>query len=252
MGFQGAWERGDPIGQSPGGYAIIAPEDDSDDIGIEAYVTSNATDFFEGFLFGTATLTSPEFDLSNYDNPIITYQTHFWASDFGGNISDEEMIISLNNGTEEVVVDTINMENHEPFVWNKRPAIVVADYLSPSSTMTFKVVASQPGGNVAFDAGFDDFLVADSMTVSTIEIDENIAFNVYPNPSEDRFVIDFDPQNGQQYYMNIYDVVGKIVSRIKYQGDKNVILGEDLNPGIYFIQLEMENRVSKPVKLIKQ
>ncbi|NNE25283.1 MAG: choice-of-anchor B family protein, partial [Saprospiraceae bacterium] len=203
LGVQGGWERADPIGQAPAPNILLAPEDDSDDPGLQAYVTGNANSFNDGFLFGTATLQSPEFDPSGMEDATLSYKTWFWASDFQGNPGAENMIITITNGLDSVNIDTIGMENHIPFEWNQRAEIVLSDVIDVTSNMRIIAQVVQEGFGTAVEAGFDDFKVFAGSPSSISSLEKSVDFKIYPNPTLDLFNIELSKgqENG---YIQIF------------------------------------------------
>ena len=236
LGVQGAWERGDPIGQAPAPNILLAPEDDSDDRGNQAYVTGNATSFNDGFLFGTATLKSPVFDPTDLQDATMSYKTWFWASDFDGNPGTENMTVMLTNGIDSVVVDTVHMANHMPFEWNARPEVLLSDYIELSDSMQVIIQIVQTGFGTAVEGGFDDFQVIAGVSSSTVSNENNIEFKVYPNPSRDLFNLQLseDLMNGT---IQLFTLDGKLIFQKGINGQRNIVFGNQLNKGVFIVRL---------------
>ncbi len=248
-GIQGAFERGTPVETQ----SQIAPKIDSDDIGTEAYITGNVSSLFDAVLFGATSIESPVFDISEMKEAVISYQTFFWTSSFNGNPSDEFMLITLNNGTEEVVVDTINMVNNVRFEWNKREEVVVSDHLTPSDNMTLKATIIQAGFMTAVEGGFDDFKVYEAPSVDVKEILTEIEFIIYPNPSDQGFELRI-PESylDQDYFVNVYNISGQRLISTKNSSSTSHRFGDELDSGVYFVQLESETQLSQMLKVVKQ
>ena len=252
-GFQGAWERGDPIGQaSPGGDLLLAPEDDTEDLGNECYVTGNSESINGGFLFGTASLESPVFDVATYVNPSLSYEYWYWASDFGGNPSGEMMFIELSNGDTTVILDTIINEFLVPNVWQRSGEIIIQDYLTPTDNMSIIITSSEAGFDDAVESGFDNFVVFESETVATREIDQTLDFVAIPNPSSNQFELLVSQELlDRNVELHITDIRGVVISSMPMT-NTTYSIGLEWNKGLYFAQMVSSEEVGPVLKLIKQ
>ena len=250
LGVQGGWERADPIGQAPAPNIILAPEDDSDDAGVEAYVTGNANSFNDGFLFGTATLQSPEFDPTGLEDPTLSYKTWFWASDFQGNPGEENMIITVTNGIDSVDIDTVDMSNHIPFEWNQRAEVVLSDVIDLTSTMRVIIQVVQVGFSTAVEAGFDDFKVFAGESSSVDELVNTFDFDIYPNPSRDLFNLKLnkDQNNGM---VQIFSLEGKLLKQVYVNGQSNIVFGQTLAEGVYLVKVTNNSGHSTTKRIIR-
>lgn len=79
--------------------------------------------------------------------------------------------------------------------------------------------------------------------------------NIYPNPATDKVNIEFIAPEGGKMQIDVYDLTGKIVHKeIINARDKeihNIVIDNKLNPGIYFVKLQLGNYTSTQ-KLIIQ
>lgn len=161
----GLWERGDPIGTDYSG-SISNPENDASDAGDLCYVTGNGggsagTDDVDN---GTAILSSPSFDLSTYTDPWIRYSRWFF-NDGGSTTPDDQLIISLSNGSTTVVLETVDASAPDLSTWALQDRRV-SDFLTPTANMTLIVETSDlTGTGHLVEAGLDAFVVSDSATV---------------------------------------------------------------------------------------
>lgn len=250
-GAQGAWERGDPIGQSPAPGVLIAPEDDSDDFGAEAYVTGNATDFFNSLLFGNATLISPGFDCTEMNVPTISYQSWIWASDFNGDLSGEEMFVMISNGIDTVTVDTVSVDLNNPFMWIQSEEIKIADYIEVTSEMKLMINLREQGFSSAVEGGFDDVKIYDSETVSITDIHEIISLNAFPNPSADYFSVNLPKSFQSRSNVKIFSTNGQLVESHAISNESNFKFGSRLLRGMYFVQIIGEDN-TKAIFVIRK
>jgi len=87
-------------------------------------------------------------------------------------------------------------------------------------------------------------------TVEVGEIGTSTGVRIYPNPTSDNLTIEFPEQNSKHYTIIIMNVVGEIVKEQKSTSSKIVNM-ENLNSGLYFLQLigdDISNAVYKVVK----
>ncbi|RMF70795.1 MAG: choice-of-anchor B family protein, partial [Planctomycetota bacterium] len=88
----GVWEHGDPIG------TIAQPEDDHSASGVNCWFTGNAPrgslDSENEVDHGRTTLTSPAYDLSGYDEPMIGFWLWF-SNDKGLNPQTDSLLVRL-------------------------------------------------------------------------------------------------------------------------------------------------------------
>ncbi|MFM7728652.1 MAG: carboxypeptidase regulatory-like domain-containing protein, partial [Flavobacteriales bacterium] len=90
------WELGEPIGTYDNQGNVVNPEyDATGDCGEQCYVTDNAVGTYSSNDVdnGYTRLTSPVFDLTNYQNPVITYQRWF-VNIAGSSTPNDTLIIS--------------------------------------------------------------------------------------------------------------------------------------------------------------
>ncbi len=87
--------------------------------------------------------------------------------------------------------------------------------------------------------------------------DRAVAVSCFPNPSQGQTTIRWSCNKLQHVQINIFDIEGRLVETI-YDGRCNTGTFEETwyqdnqnNKGIYFIQINFENRLSKTIKLVK-
>lgn len=76
------------------------------------------------------------------------------------------------------------------------------------------------------------------------DLDKEVSFEVYPNPSNGNFTLDIS-ENGK---ISFYDLTGKLIFENTIQAGENLMQLENLNAGVYL--LKFENEVSSSSKLI--
>ncbi|MFT7605920.1 MAG: hypothetical protein ACI8VT_003518 [Saprospiraceae bacterium] len=258
-GVNGPWERGKPIGVFVAGpdIYITPPNDVSEDIGNSCYVTGNTSDLFDGVLIGgDASLTSPLFDLTNYDEPFMSFS--FWYLNVdpnNGNAGFSDFFVQLDNGTESVIVDTVSFEEFGEISW-ELSEFDIAEYITPTNSMTVTFTATSPVDFTEItEAGVDFFRVWDASLTDTKElVDHNILLQAYPNPSAGDFVIRYDLQStDNNSKAMIYNTLGQLLEIIALTDSKGQLtVGSQYEQGIYFAHIKSGSAISKSLKLIKQ
>jgi choice-of-anchor B domain-containing protein len=163
----GDWELGAPIGTQLDGVIYNPYADVAGDIGDWCYVTGNSTgsvtqDDVDG---GTTTLLSPLMDLTNYSDPYLSYQIWF-MNGAGSNAPDDNVVVSISNGTDEVVVATLE---DNTFDWTSIFEFKISDFISITNTMRIKVeTADMVGSGNLLEVAFDNFKIYDGSSFQTL------------------------------------------------------------------------------------
>lgn len=132
-------------------------------------------------------------------------------------------IIGTNNETLDIVLN--NSTNGEVFL----------------ETVTFNV------SDIQFDPEFDLISNSNSVLLGIDEEDLNLQLIVYPNPTKNQFFIQ-KPNNLSISNIQIFDVLGRMVTETSYQNSVNI---ETLSTGLHFIKFET-NKGSIYKRLLKQ
>ncbi|HOY33217.1 MAG TPA: T9SS type A sorting domain-containing protein [Bacteroidales bacterium] len=76
-----------------------------------------------------------------------------------------------------------------------------------------------------------------------ISENSNTDFNIYPNPGDGNFTIQFDQVINEAFNMKIYDLVGKVVysQQINPTGNSQQVSVENLISGTYFIRIDADD-----------
>ncbi len=256
--LSGIWDRAEPIGvflAGPNIY-ITPPQDVMQDIGNHCYVTGNTSDLQSGLLaVGDTKLISPEFDLTGYEEPYMSYYTWFLnVNPNNGNPGNNDLYVKLDNGMETVYVDTIGFDMFAEITW-EYTQINIAEFIEPTSTMTVSFEASTPlDFSEVSEIGVDFFQVWDDASTGVVQLTDNTKIIVNPNPSSLNFVVNYDLESQPDYSrLLIYNTLGQLVeSKLLTEKTGQVTIGETLQNGIYFAHIKNGNSVSRVLKLIKQ
>ena len=154
---RGIWERAKPEMVQFNTTIIQPPADNPFDIDYNCYLTAATGGIFEnvGGGDGVTTLISPAFDLTAYQNPILSFD-RWWYTQYA--FADTLEISIESNGATTVL---LQINGIDPFVseWHEE-IFVLNDYLTPSANMRLKVRAvDSPGSLAIVESAFDVFKI---------------------------------------------------------------------------------------------
>lgn len=244
----GGWERGEPAGTLSNGVMANPDVDVSGDCSDKAYITGNAggqapSDDVDN---GSTSLTSPMFDLTLIPDPYVSYYRWFYNGGGQGGPLDDSLIIYLSNGATTVPLEivTANSTGNSTWVYKK---FRIADYLTPTATMSFIAYTADSGNGHLVEAGLDNFMILDSLSASTPEITA-LQISVYPNPTASSAVLKCEEELIGSTAV-ITDLTGRIIERRSINATQTSI-AENIPAGIYLISLQKGNTVTQ-IRLIK-
>lgn len=157
----GIWVREDPVLSVADNTHVVQPEDDYTIApGHICFVTGNAaagasagTNDVDG---GKTTLLSPIYDLSEADNPIVSY-SYWFSNNQGNNPSEDPWKVEVtNNGTSWVTV--VNTTTSTPEMWLTNQ-FWLEDYVTPSDQVRIRFVATDENGPSLVEACVDDIYI---------------------------------------------------------------------------------------------
>ena len=252
----GNWERDEPMGTIQSNNQSNPEFDIEGDVGDKCYVTGNSgigagdDDVDNGFTL----LTSPVMDLSNYNTPIIKYSS--WFFNGGNGQPDDSLQVSIHNGNTEVLLETITTSNSS---WNEPVEFMLSDFIAITDNMTIRFHTSdqinQNNSGHIVEAGVDGFSAFDANPTALAAVfDGNLVFDATPNPFQNSFSVNYqlDDFNGNAV-LNIFNVLGQQVGMVEIENETGTLEINTLqNNGIYFLQIEVDGRVSESLRIIKQ
>jgi len=130
-------------------------------------------------------------------------------------------------------------------------------YLSGSSnTVCSGTVICTPGSHqTAFGGGSNDAFMAKFAINNSVGMFENESYHnlikIHPNPTKDLINIDLGSLNGN-VELTVSNALGQIVKREKLSNQNTALDINNLENGIYFIQILSENKTISTQKIIKQ
>ncbi|MDH3651606.1 MAG: carboxypeptidase-like regulatory domain-containing protein, partial [Saprospiraceae bacterium] len=170
------WARGVPQGYTYDGNLANPEADIKDDFGRTCFVTG-LEGTSAGNLGDTSTLFSPEFDISDYNDPYLNY--YLWFFDDGVNPSDDVLEIYLSNGIIEVLIEKLSSSASE---WRDRSEWRINDFLEPTDRMQLRIFAADAGNVHIYEAGLDGFSVTEGLTTSAKPENDKFSITLGPNP----------------------------------------------------------------------
>jgi len=127
------------------------------------------------------------------------------------------------------------------------------DYIVPSNTMRFIIETEdlQGSGHVV-EAGVDGFEIYEGQPDNTNSIDKlTVNIKVYPNPFAENITIDYELESGNAI-LEIFNVVGQQMETKVLDDKKGLVqIGNNLNPGVYFVRIVQDGKVSTTQRIIK-
>jgi hypothetical protein len=100
-------------------------------------------------------------------------------------------------------------------------------------------------------AGLCEFLVLPTITGIPEEAQEFGNISIYPNPASDVVTLNIDPRNNAVLTLNLYNVIGELISSETLKQNQKQINVRDLSNGIYVVDIKSKEW-SKKLKLIIQ
>jgi choice-of-anchor B domain-containing protein len=241
----GKWERVVP-GTQYQWSGMMPNKDILNDFGSYCYVTGNNDSRSDS---GITSITSPIFDALNYDDPHMSF--YYWLTCFDStyvNISDSLSVV-LNNGSSSAVV--ISYRNGL-YNWSGLQVYRLADYLPLSNQMSVSFIVNNSNARNFTEAAIDRFRVDEYEVLTTIDrtiVKEEPDFMVFPNPFSETFVLKLNNSDlSTNSKISVHDISGRLIeTHLNNNFIEQIQLGQNWNPGIYFISYK--NKTQKVVKL---
>ncbi|MFN5460426.1 MAG: choice-of-anchor B family protein [Bacteroidota bacterium] len=250
----GTWERGVPIGTTLQGVPCAPGNDVSTDCTDKAFVTGNAggTASQDDVDNGHSTLTSPIFDLTGYTTPYIHYDRWFFNAGGTGNPNDS-LIIKITNGTQTVVLETVTAASIGNGTWI-HSAKNISQFITPTANMQLIVRCADANPGHLVEGAFDKFFIVDSLSSSLQEITGDNGFiKAFPNPFSNELNITWNHLFEAEGSISIHDVTGRMIKEIKISSSNgNIVFGEQLPVGVYFIRVQQKNSPAKTIRVVRQ
>ena len=250
-GIRGQLSRVKPIGHMNLFDVYIAPPNDSpEDEGDRAYITGQAAEIDFGLLLGEVELISPAFDVRDMEEPVVRFDYWYWATTDFGNLLDTEISMTIYNGTDSLVLESIIYGQLEEIDWKHSPAFSFKDQIALTDSMVFKFKTSNDGPSNFVEVGIDNFRIVELATVATESVSNELnVVNVFPNPTAGSFSINVEID--EVLFLDVYSQTGaQIEMNTKLNTDSVSVFGENYVPGIYYVVVRNKKGVVISTKRI--
>jgi hypothetical protein len=239
----GKWVIANPVGSTTAGKLVQTDKDHTTGSG-KCAVTGNATSATSAFTSadvdgGVTTLQSPEYNLSSFANPYVSFYRWFSNSQGTRPRRDEfRVALSDNGGTSWRSID----RTFEPEVsWSRMVyRIKDASFFVDLNKVQFRVYAvdSMSSGSVV-EAAFDDFEILDYAAPAGLDNQFAIAVSTYPNPASSTVTTVFSKQGSGT--LQIFDAIGQLVCTQGFSSTSEVLTNvAELSSGIYQMRITMD------------
>lgn len=258
----GRWERGEPVGTTWGLTGpYTSPEFDiGTDDGEFCFITGNGGGGAEedDVDRGKTVLRSPWMDLTDYQNPQISYYT--WFYNYIGDLPtvdtpdpNDDLQIFISNGSTTVLLESIHTSLSQ---WRPKSTFSIKDHLRTFDQIQLTVVtADLPNSPHIVEAAFDAFLIEEGEPPTNTLFPEKPEFilQAAPNPFQQSFKLHYEvPVSSSSVRITIHDLLGRtLVTTELEERIGHLNMGADLDPGLYLIRLQMGDQVGKTIKVIK-
>jgi len=128
----------------------------------------------------------------------------------------------------------------------KRTSITIED-INNDSFLDYFIGTARGGIHFYSDTLLDSSLV---LSIANIE-KEQINFNIYPNPTEDFFTIEFENNTKEKIELQIINSFGILIEKIDLKTTKTIINTSNYSKGIYFVKLNKGQNSSVQKLLIR-
>ncbi len=218
----GIWEKDNPISTTHNGNTSNPGQDIPNDYGKQCLITGNGggevgnDDVDEG----NTVVTSPVFDLSDYQKPYLHYNRWFY-NDGGSSSVDDSLVIYLSNGNESVLIDSAGPGTNGNNQWKSR-SYRVDEHIALTNQMELSVhISDMPGTGHLVEGAFDGFQVVDSARNTSVQKSSaHKDIRVYPNPASEMIRIEgrigFDSHESVQ--VSLVNLQGKVLEENKMGG----------------------------------
>ncbi|PHN06036.1 choice-of-anchor B family protein [Flavilitoribacter nigricans] len=256
-GARGPWTRDEPTGTYFNGQSSNPEFDIEGDIGDECYVTGNVggaagTDDVDN---GVSTLISPWMDLSEYEDPVLTY--YAWFLNAGGSTPpNDSLLIQITNGTDTVVLENITSEESMG-AWRPETFFHLKDYLELTNSMRLILTTADDveQGHLV-EAALDFVRVRELDLINSTDEPELMVLPVraFPNPFREQISLDLrDLTEPAAVQLRAFNQLGQQLLNLEIPAGTGLydLPSENWAPGSYYLHLLVPGLGGRMLKVIK-
>lgn len=200
-------------------------------------------------------LESESIDFTNLGNAKLYYRVAYAQTTAASN-DNLRVMVSTNCGVSWTVRQTkagsklasIPSPKSTVFVptstqW-RLDSVMLPQYASSKNVRIKFQLTNAEGNNIYLD---DINITGSSLTGIVNPIADNIAFNIYPNPAQDKSVVDFNLVSKAKVSVQVFDILGSQVAtlvsgQVLSEGQyKYPFYTSEMNAGIYFVKLIVDD-----------
>lgn len=246
----GMFVREKPLGTTIQGIIVNPDEDDQTDCRDLCFVTGNigTTVFDDAVTDGFTQIESPVFDPTNMLNPRISYKRWFfnYADPQSGLNANDTLTVSINNGTQTVVLESYHPGNTFGF-WTLK-TFKISTYLPITNTMKLIFhTANQPGSQDILEVGVDKFQLINGL--AGIENVANSSFQIFPNPAANNLNITTEKP---MVKIQLFDITSRLIVQKDALNAAATLDLSSLETGTYIVTVTFKDGTVSQQKLIKQ
>lgn len=252
----GNWERGFPLGTQFGTDVFAPGFDAPGDIGNQSFFTGNdpslggaGVNDVDG---GPAILVSPPFRaLPRQDSLVVSYQ-YWFANGSGNGPLNDTLKLRITNGIDTALVRQYAEDGVRQW---RADSFLVGRFVTETEQLQLILEIEDEGQGHLVEAAFDNFLVSGrAIPVSSENVlAENIGVRIFPNPTLDAFQLQYDLRTLTAPVLRITDGLGRVIQQQTLPAtDGTLITGQNLRPGLYFIEILEAGQRAYTSKLLKQ
>ena len=199
---------------------------------------------------GRVTMYSPKYDLTEYQDPAITYYRWF-SNDQGATPGNDPWRVYITNGDGTwVTVENTHTADHS---WRAN-AFRVSDFVDITDKVQLKFIASDSvisildlEGQSLVEAALDDLFVWDLAPETGVE--ETLSgqtVNAYPNPADDMLVVQFGEAAPKHATIRIVNALGQVMQTLPatFVDSRIIIHTASFEPGAYSLDIITDAGVS--------
>ena len=251
----GDWELVEPSLSTYQGAVTTPDQDVQNDIGDMCYVTGNGGDGGQNDVDnGVVTLTSPQMDLTTYNEPLLSYSAFFFIGGGQGDPQNDTLFVKITNGVDEVIV---NQYFENTISWANETEISLADFIEISDDMhvIFEVSDLQGSGHIV-ESSVDAFLITEG-NPDPNALDDlpelGAHFEAFPNPSAAAFQVQYELEAFEgKLNISVKDITGRTIETFNgLPSSNNIEIGSNYPAGTYFVELQVAGYRTSTHKIVK-
>jgi hypothetical protein len=186
--------------------------------------------------------------VADYPSASLEFSAWFFNDGGSGSAPNDTFKIFASNGQEKALITQITGKTGD---WSKTGPFSLSDFITLNNdvAITFEATDQVNNGHLV-EAGLDAFSVELGESVSVEDqLDFEKEWVLYPNPVEDRILINNEAFSGKVTF-SIFNAEGKLISTIQKVGS-DFSLTPPVQSGIYFLNIKAENGAEENLNFVK-